>query len=56
MEFGNINKLTSDIADIKLSQFSEYAASLDAGDLKGFSTIKKYALINHFTWTLSKRK
>ena len=45
MEFGNINKLTSDIADIKLSQFSEYAASLDAGDLKEFSTIKKYALI-----------
>lgn len=45
VELVNIESVVSGIADIKLTQFSEYAISLDASDIREMSDAKKYTLI-----------
>jgi TnpA family transposase len=45
MSFGDINSYVSDIAKIKLQQFSVEAKSLDASDFKDMNEHRRYALI-----------
>lgn len=45
LSFGDTTNLVTDIPDVKLTQFSEYIASLDASDVKDFLPVKRYALV-----------